>query len=52
MTPGPGSDRARQVLTVAAAVGQAVLPIVLAPRFADGQRPPDVLSPAPAAFGV
>lgn len=46
------TDRARQVLTVAGAVGQVVLPTLLAPRFDEGEQPPNVLSPAPAAFAV
>lgn len=45
-------DRARQVLTLAAAVGQVVLPTLLPPRFAPGAEPPDVLQPTTATFAV
>jgi hypothetical protein len=45
-------DRTRRVLTLAAAVGQVVLPTVLPPRFAAGAEPPDVLQPTPATFAV
>jgi hypothetical protein len=50
---GPArADRVRRILTVAAAVGQVVLPTLLPPRFAPGQEPPEVMQPAPATFAV
>lgn len=46
-----GADRRRQLLTVAAALGQVVLPFALSPRF-DDDGPPNVLQPVPATFAV
>lgn len=46
------ADRVRQAVTVAAAVGQAVIPGLLLPRFTSGQEPPNVMQPAPATFTI
>jgi hypothetical protein len=52
VTPTRHGDRTRQILTLAAAVAQTALPVLLPPRFAPDELPPDVLSPAPATFTV
>ncbi len=46
------ADRVRQVVTLAAAVGQSVIPSLLPPRFAPGQEPPNVMQPTPATFAI
>lgn len=46
------TDVVRQAVTVAGAVGQAVLPAVLLPRLRDELEVPDVAQPAPYAFSV
>lgn len=45
-------DRARQVITVAAAAAQVLLPSLYGPRFDSDERPPDVITPAPYTFAV
>ena len=52
MTPVRRGDRARQLLTLAAAISQTALPVLLPPRFGPDELPPDVLQPAPATFAV
>lgn len=47
-----GSDVARQAATIAGAVGQAVLPVVLLPRLREELDVPDVAQPAPYAFTI
>lgn len=48
----PSRDAVRVVATLAGAVGQVVLPSVLLPRFRREEEPPNVMQPAPYAFGI
>jgi hypothetical protein len=49
---GRSTDTVRVAATVVGAVGQVVLPVVLMPRFRRDAEPPNVMQPAPYAFGI